>query len=82
MKYQRVSRGERGVSGVGFSGHVCEGSRGGEEALGRYGVKERNMEAQMVVDFVEDGNGCGEYTQVDSILCSRRLQGCFKGQCS
>ncbi|KAG7488682.1 hypothetical protein MATL_G00037740 [Megalops atlanticus] len=42
---------ERVVIGADFNGHVGEGNRGEEEVMGRYGVKKRNVEGQMVVDF-------------------------------
>ncbi|KAF7709294.1 hypothetical protein C0J45_2564 [Silurus meridionalis] len=48
-----VSRNERLVIGADFNGHVGEGNRGDEEVMGRYGLKERNVEGQMVVDFAK-----------------------------
>ncbi|KAI5628052.1 hypothetical protein C0J50_8290 [Silurus asotus] len=48
-----VPRKERLVIGTDFNGHVGEGNRGDEEVMGRYGIKERNVEGQMVVDFAE-----------------------------
>lgn len=39
------------VIGADFNGHVGEGNRGDEEELSRSGVRERNVEGQMVVDF-------------------------------
>ncbi|KAI5087244.1 hypothetical protein C0J45_22643 [Silurus meridionalis] len=44
---------ERLVIGAGFNGHVGEGNRGDEEVMGRYGLKEKNVEGQMVVDFAK-----------------------------
>uniref|UniRef100_A0A3Q1HUU5 Acyltransferase n=1 Tax=Anabas testudineus TaxID=64144 RepID=A0A3Q1HUU5_ANATE len=46
-------QGERVVVGADFNGHVGEGNRGNEEVMGRFGVKERNLEGQMVVDFTK-----------------------------
>ncbi|KAF7707183.1 hypothetical protein HF521_018401, partial [Silurus meridionalis] len=52
-----VPRKERLVIGADFNCYVGEGNRGesggDEEVMGRYGLKERNMEWQMVVDFAE-----------------------------
>lgn len=39
--------------GADFNGHEGEGNRGVEVVLGRYDVKERNAEGQMVVGFVK-----------------------------
>ncbi|XP_056134022.1 uncharacterized protein LOC130110842 [Lampris incognitus] len=50
---ERVPKEERVVIGVDFNGHVCEGNRGDKEVMGRYGVKERNVEGQIVADFVK-----------------------------
>ncbi|KAK3523075.1 hypothetical protein QTP86_012650 [Hemibagrus guttatus] len=44
---------ERVVIGADFNGHVGEGNRGDEEVMGKFGVKERNLEGQMVVDFAK-----------------------------
>ncbi|KAK3560352.1 hypothetical protein QTP86_006437 [Hemibagrus guttatus] len=38
---------ERVVVGVDFNGHVGEENRGDEEVMGKFGVKERNLEGQM-----------------------------------
>ncbi|KAK3508965.1 hypothetical protein QTP70_015386, partial [Hemibagrus guttatus] len=46
-------QGERVVIGVNFNGHVGEGNTGDEEVMGKFGVKERNLEGQMVVDFAK-----------------------------
>uniref|UniRef100_A0A3B3I9A4 ribonuclease H n=1 Tax=Oryzias latipes TaxID=8090 RepID=A0A3B3I9A4_ORYLA len=50
---QSFPRGERVVIGADFNGYVGEGNRGDEEVMGRFGLKERNLEGQMVVDFVK-----------------------------
>ncbi|XP_065672208.1 uncharacterized protein LOC136090032 [Hydra vulgaris] len=44
---------ERMILGADFNGHVGEGNSGDEEVMGRYGVKERNTEEQVVVDFAK-----------------------------
>ncbi|KAI5107950.1 hypothetical protein C0J45_1544 [Silurus meridionalis] len=44
---------ERLVIGADFNGHVGEGNRGDEEVMGRYGLKERYVEGQMVVDLAK-----------------------------
>ncbi|KAK3565185.1 hypothetical protein QTP86_000969 [Hemibagrus guttatus] len=50
---ERIPKGERVVIGADFNGHVGEGNRGDEEVMGTFGVKERNLEGQMVVDFAK-----------------------------
>ncbi|KAK3570504.1 hypothetical protein QTP86_020079 [Hemibagrus guttatus] len=45
--------GERVVIGADFNGHVGEGNRGDAEVMGKFGVKERNLEGQMVVNFAK-----------------------------
>ena len=39
--------------GADFNRHVAEGNRGDQEVMGRFWVKERNFERQMVVDFAK-----------------------------
>lgn len=39
--------------GACFNRHVGEGNRGDEEEIGRFGVKERNLEGPIVVDFAK-----------------------------
>ncbi|KAK3558644.1 hypothetical protein QTP86_022969, partial [Hemibagrus guttatus] len=50
---ESIPMGERVVIGADFNGHVGEGNRGDEEVIGKFGVKERNLEGQMVVDFAK-----------------------------
>ncbi|KAK3559045.1 hypothetical protein QTP86_000049 [Hemibagrus guttatus] len=50
---ESIPTGERVVIGADFNGHVGEGNRGDEEVMGRFGVKERNLEGLMVVDFAK-----------------------------
>ncbi|KAK3530327.1 hypothetical protein QTP86_023932, partial [Hemibagrus guttatus] len=50
---ESIPTGERVVIGADFNGHVFEGNRGDEEVMGKFGVKERNLEGQMVVDFAK-----------------------------
>ncbi|KAK3522313.1 hypothetical protein QTP86_002955 [Hemibagrus guttatus] len=50
---ERIPTGERVVIGADFNGHVGEGNTGDEEVMGKFGVKERNFEGQMVVDFAK-----------------------------
>ncbi|KAK3571995.1 hypothetical protein QTP86_021348 [Hemibagrus guttatus] len=50
---ESIPTGERVVIGTNFNGHVGEGNTGDEEVMGKFGVKERNLEGQMVVDFAK-----------------------------
>ncbi|KAK3522436.1 hypothetical protein QTP86_011013, partial [Hemibagrus guttatus] len=50
---ESIPTGERMVIGMDFNGHVGEGNTGDEEVMGKFGVKERNLEGQMVVDFAK-----------------------------
>ncbi|KAK3573579.1 hypothetical protein QTP86_028181 [Hemibagrus guttatus] len=50
---ESIPTGERVVIGADFNGHVGEGNTGDEEVVGKFGVKERNLEGQMVVDFAK-----------------------------
>ncbi|KAK3518433.1 hypothetical protein QTP70_000665 [Hemibagrus guttatus] len=50
---ESIPTGERVVIGADFNGHVGEGITGDEEVMGKFGVKERNLEGQMVVDFAK-----------------------------
>ncbi|KAK3515002.1 hypothetical protein QTP70_003250 [Hemibagrus guttatus] len=53
MQIPSIPTGERVVIGADFNGHVGEGNTGDEEVMGKFGVKERNLEGQMVVDFAK-----------------------------
>ncbi|KAK3542740.1 hypothetical protein QTP70_000077 [Hemibagrus guttatus] len=44
---ESIPAGERVVIGADFNGHVGEGNTGDEEVMGKFGVKERNLEGQM-----------------------------------
>ncbi|KAK3574646.1 hypothetical protein QTP86_011559 [Hemibagrus guttatus] len=50
---ESIPKGERVVIGPDFNGHVGERNTGDEEVMGKFGVKERNLEGQMVVDFAK-----------------------------
>ncbi|KAK3521658.1 hypothetical protein QTP70_014697 [Hemibagrus guttatus] len=50
---ESIPTGERAVIGADFNGHVGEGNTGDEEVMGKFGVKERNLEGQTVVDFAK-----------------------------
>ncbi|KAK3552787.1 hypothetical protein QTP86_022599 [Hemibagrus guttatus] len=50
---ESIPTGERVVIGADFNGHVGEGNRGDEEVMDKFGVKERNLEGQMIVDFAK-----------------------------
>ncbi|KAK3539691.1 hypothetical protein QTP70_012023 [Hemibagrus guttatus] len=46
---ESIPTGERVVIGADLNGHVGEGNTGDEEVMGKFGVKERNLEGQMVL---------------------------------
>ncbi|KAK3508392.1 hypothetical protein QTP70_027449 [Hemibagrus guttatus] len=50
---ESIPTGERVVIGADFNGHVGEGNTGDEEVIWKFGVKERNLEGQMVVEFAK-----------------------------
>ncbi|KAK3506655.1 hypothetical protein QTP70_012527 [Hemibagrus guttatus] len=50
---ESIPTGERVVIGADFNGHVGEGNTSDEEVMGKFGVKERNLEGQMVVDVAK-----------------------------
>ncbi|KAK3510598.1 hypothetical protein QTP70_011788 [Hemibagrus guttatus] len=50
---ESIPTGERVAIGADFNGHVGEGNTGDEEVMGKFGVKERNLEGQMEVDFAK-----------------------------
>ncbi|KAK3543254.1 hypothetical protein QTP70_014083 [Hemibagrus guttatus] len=50
---ESIPTGERVVIGADFNGNVGEGNTGDEEVMGKFGVRERNLEGQMVVDFAK-----------------------------
>ncbi|KAK3521229.1 hypothetical protein QTP70_001038 [Hemibagrus guttatus] len=50
---ESIPTGERVVIGADFNGHVGEGNGGDEEVMGKFGVKERSFEGQVVVDFAK-----------------------------
>ena len=44
---------ERMVIGVDLNGHVRKGKKGDEEVIGKYGIKERNLEEQKIINFAK-----------------------------
>ncbi|KAK3524337.1 hypothetical protein QTP70_027959 [Hemibagrus guttatus] len=50
---ESIPTSKRVVIGADFNGHVGEGNTSDEEVMGKFGVKERNLEGQMVVDFAK-----------------------------
>ncbi|KAK3508458.1 hypothetical protein QTP70_030248, partial [Hemibagrus guttatus] len=75
---ESIPTGERVVIGPDFNGHVGEGNTGDEEVMGKFGVKERNLEGQMVNTYFQKREehrvtykSGSRRTQVDYILCRR-----------
>ena len=52
---QGIPKSERVIIGTDFNGHVGEGNKGDERVMGRYGIKDRNAEGQMIIDFAKSG---------------------------
>ncbi|KAK3509234.1 hypothetical protein QTP70_025602 [Hemibagrus guttatus] len=50
---ESIPTGERVVIGADFNEHVGERNTGDEEVMGKFGVRERNLKGQMVVDFAK-----------------------------
>ncbi|KAK3559190.1 hypothetical protein QTP86_005184 [Hemibagrus guttatus] len=50
---ESIPTGERVVIGADFNGHVGEGNIGDKEVMSKFGVKERNLKGQTVVEFVK-----------------------------
>ncbi|KAK3506129.1 hypothetical protein QTP70_002328 [Hemibagrus guttatus] len=50
---ESIPTGEIVVIRTDFNGHVGEGNTGDEAVIGKFEVKERNLEGQMVVDFAK-----------------------------
>ncbi|KAK3553518.1 hypothetical protein QTP70_004198 [Hemibagrus guttatus] len=50
---ESIPTGERVLIGAYFNGHVGEGNTGDEEVMGKFRVRERNLEGQMIVDFAK-----------------------------
>ncbi|KAK3531447.1 hypothetical protein QTP70_020542, partial [Hemibagrus guttatus] len=78
---ESIPTGERVVIGADFNGHVGEGNTGDEEVMGKFGVKERNLEGQMVVDFAKrmDMAVVNTYFQ-KKVVCLRKLRQALGGQ--
>lgn len=53
MKWISIYTKKKVVIGEDFNGHVGEGNMGEMEVMGRYAVKEKNLEGQVVVDFAK-----------------------------
>lgn len=46
-----ITRGERVMIGADFNGRVEEENRGAELVMGRFGLGDKNLDGQAVVDF-------------------------------
>ncbi|KAK3551979.1 hypothetical protein QTP70_031626, partial [Hemibagrus guttatus] len=66
---ESIPTGERVVIGVDFNGHVGEGNTGGEEVMGKFGVKERNLE-----DGYYSRSDQGERRKVLGVSSGRRKE--------
>lgn len=53
MKWISIYTKKKVVIGEDFNGHFGEGNMGEKEVMGRYAVKEKNLEGQVVVDFAK-----------------------------
>ena len=50
---ENLPENERMVIGADLNGHVGKGKKGDEEVTGKYGIKERNLEEQKIINFTK-----------------------------
>ena len=84
---EKLPEDERMVIGADLNGHVGKSNKVDEEARGKHGITERNLEGQKIIDFAKKMKlgyfqkkeeqrvtykSGGGHTQVDYILVKRR----------